>query len=403
MIRHAALTHPGKRRSQNEDALLTLAEHGLFVVADGVGGRTAGEVASALAIETFQEAGPKLSAAVKRYGEKMDWSSRNEVLEALDETCQRASDRVYNEAERTNRRGMTTTIVVALVGGGAAFLAHVGDSRAWLVRDGLIRQLTEDHSMVNELVRSGQMTYDEAKKSRYKSVITRAIGLYPSVNTDLMSIEILPGDRLLLNTDGLSDPVSTPLIEELTGQDEVETAAQKLIEAALDGGGPDNVTVVLVDPEATPQTEAARARAQVMQDLFIFHGLPFHARLRVSRICRELFFIPGQVLMEEGSEGDAMYVIVQGEVAVTFGDQQLATLKAGEHFGELGLLEANHRSATVTGASFGSAIVILRKELQDFCQREPALGNEMLWRLLATLGGRLREANALATRRAGEG
>lgn len=394
MIRYCAKTDPGKKRDHNEDAVLALPQHGVFVVADGVGGRAAGEVASALTIETFTDAAPELAEAVERYAAKPEWTTRNEVLEALDAVCQRASQRVYEEAESKGRKGMTTTLVCAVFGGGAAFVGHVGDSRAWLVRDGLIRQLTEDHSMVNELVRTGQMTYEEAKRSRYRSVITRAIGLYPSVQTDLMSIEILPGDRIVLNSDGLSDPVATDRIEELSSQDDVETAVDNLVQSALDAGGPDNISVVLVEPEATPQTEAARARAQVMQDLFLFRGLPFHARLRVSRICRELFFTPGQALVQEGSTGDSLYVIVQGEVTVSRADVQLARLGAGEHFGELGLLEDHRRTATVTGASYGSAIVIRRGELQEFCVREPSLGNQMLWRMLATLGARLNASNA---------
>ena len=160
MIRFSAQTHSGRRREQNEDAMFAEPDLGVFLVADGVGGRAAGEVASALTVETFRDAAPTLAAAVTRYADRPEWSTRNEVLELLDQVCQRASARVYDEAESTGREGMTTTLVAAVVGGGAAFLAHVGDSRAYIVRDGLIRQLTEDHSMVNELVRTGQMTYE---------------------------------------------------------------------------------------------------------------------------------------------------------------------------------------------------------------------------------------------------
>ncbi len=398
MIRHAALTDPGKKRSHNEDALLAQAEHGLFVVADGVGGRAAGEVASALAIETFNTCADELSKAVTAYANQPEWYTRNQVLELLDEVCQRASRRVYDESEALGKKGMTTTLVIAVVGGGAAFLAHVGDSRAYLIRDGLIRQLTEDHSMVNELVRTGQMSYEEAMRSRYRNVITRAVGLYPTVQADVMSIEVLPGDRIVLGSDGLSDPVPVDLIEEIASQHDVETATQQLLQASLDRGAPDNVTVVVVEPEATPQTEAARARAQVMENLFLFEGLPFHARLRVSRICEELFFTPGMTLVTQGDPGDSMYVIVQGRVSVTHDSVQLAELGASEHFGELGLLEEADRSATVIGASYGSAIVIRRAQLADFCQRDPDLGNQILWKLLATLGARLKHANAMAAR-----
>jgi cAMP-binding proteins - catabolite gene activator and regulatory subunit of cAMP-dependent protein kinases len=135
-----------------------------------------------------------------------------------------------------------------------------------------------------------------------------------------------------------------------------------------------------------------------MSELFLFAGLPFHARLRVSRICQELFFEPGQHVVKEGSIRDALYVIVQGQVRVTRAGVDLARLGSGEHFGELGLLEDQQRSASVTGASYGSAIVIRRAQLQEFCQREPALGNQILWRLMHTLGGRLREANSRAAK-----
>ena len=402
VIRYSAFTDTGRRRKSNEDALLADLDNGVFVVADGVGGRAAGEVASSITIDAFQQAAKDLAAVVRAYAARPEWSTRNAVLELLDSVCQTASRRVYDEAETHARRGMTTTLVAAVVGGGSCFLAHVGDSRAYLVRDGLIRQLTEDHSMVNELVRSGQMSRDQALRSRYRNVITRAIGLYPTVQADLMSLEILPGDRVLLSSDGLSDMVETTRIEAVTAENDIETAGRRLIEEALEGGGHDNVTVVMVEPEATPQTEAARARARIMETLFLFEGMPFHVRLRVSRICEELFFTPGQVLVREGEGGDSMFAIVQGQVKVKKGEIELATLHSGEHFGELALVEpVQPRTATVEGAAFGSAIVVRRKLLTEFCQREPEVGSQILWRLLATLGVRLQQTNALAARRLG--
>ena len=399
MIRYSARTDVGKRRQHNEDSMLADPEVGLFVVADGVGGRAAGEVASALAVNTFKECSKDLQTAVQAYAAKPEWATRNQVLDQLNEVCQRASRRVFDEAEARGQKGMTTTLVAALVGGGAVFLAHAGDSRAYLLRDGVMRQLTEDHSMVNELVRIGQMTPEEARKSSYRHVITRAIGLYPTVQADLMSIEVLPGDRLLLGSDGLSDPVPKKNIQKIASEGDPEAVVNALIEAALERGAPDNVTVLAVDPEASPQYEAARARAQVMEELFLFRDLPFHARLRVSTICEELFFTPGQTLVGEGTAGDSMFVIVQGEVGVSHNGFELACLGPGEHFGEMSLVDQLPRSATVTGISFGSAIVIRREHLQEFCRREPELGNQITWKLLVTLGARLREANVRATSR----
>ena len=389
MIRFHALTHPGNR-ANNEDAMYADGSNGVFVVADGVGGRAAGEVASALTVETVEKAAPKIRELMDSYSAQPDWQQRNAVLEALDQVCQDCSKLVYDEAERLVRRGMTTTVVMMTVSGGTAFLAHVGDSRAYLVRDGLMQQLTEDHSMVNELVRSGQMSYDEAKKSQYRNVITRAIGLYPNVQADVMSIDILPGDRIILCSDGLSDPVGTQDIEAISCQDDVEVATKHLVEAALAAGGPDNVTVALIEPEATATAEAARARAQVMENLFLFRGLPFNARLRVARICEARSIGPGEIIAEQGDPGNAMYVMVQGQVQITRGNKPIATVGAGQHFGEISLLDERPRSATVTSVGPGSVIIIHRDALLELCQREPGLGNKVLLALATSLAGRLR-------------
>jgi protein phosphatase len=237
------------------------------------------------------------------------------------------------------------------------------------------------------------MTYEEAKASQYRNVITRAIGLYPNVQADVMSIDILPGDRIILCSDGLSDPVPMNNIEAIACRDDVETATNRLLEAALSAGGPDNITVAVIEPEATAQTEAARARAQVMESLFLFQGLPFHARLRVARICEARPIEPGEVLARQGDTGSAMYIMVMGKVDVTRNGRKLAALGAGQHFGEISLLDEQPRSATVTSKDPGSVIIIRREAFQDFCQREPGLGNQVLMQLATSLADRLRLAN----------
>jgi CRP-like cAMP-binding protein len=157
--------------------------------------------------------------------------------------------------------------------------------------------------------------------------------------------------------------------------------------------------VLLVEPSASVSYEAARARAQVMEQLFLFRNLPFPALLRVSRICEDLFFQPGQVLVEQGAMGDSMYVIVKGEVRVSHNNVELARLGPGEHFGEMTLLDQHPRSATVKGLTGGSAVVVRRSHLYDFCKRDPELGIQLLWKLLTTLGQRLRETNVLTAQR----
>lgn len=394
MIRWAARTDVGKKREHNEDNLLTLPEVGLFLVADGVGGRASGEVASAMCVETFSDQGARLSARLSGYATDRSIDSRNAVISELDNVCQLATRRIYEAAESQGKKGMTTTMVAIAIAGGTAFVVHVGDSRGYLVRDGEIRQLTEDHSMVNELVRSGKMTWAEARASRHRHVITRAVGLYPTVQPSLGSFDLLPGDRILLCSDGLSDVVSPEKMLQFATDREPKLSVDELIQAALDRGGPDNVTVVVVEPLGSPRTDEAVVRARTLEHLFLFEDMPYGARLQVARIMEEHWFAPGNILVREGEPGDSMYVVIEGEVSVLAGGVELARLGPNEHFGELSLADRRPRSATVEATSFGSAISVSMDALRDFCLSEPVLGNTLLWKLLRVLGQRLRQANA---------
>jgi len=393
MHKVATRTDPGKKRAHNEDNLLSVPEYGLYVVADGVGGRACGEVASALCVEAFAQAGPGLHERVLAHSAAPTLETRNAVLVAMDDVCQQASRRIYETAEAEGKTGMTTTMVAILFGRGTGFIAHVGDSRAYVIRQGEPRQLTEDHSMVNELVRSGKMTLAEARASRHRHVITRAVGLYPTVQPSLATVDVLPGDRFLLCSDGLSDVVGENYMAEQGSGVDLEAAADTLLQAALDRGGPDNITVILCDPEGGGRIDEAVTRANVLESLFLFEDMPYPARLQVSRIMREHFFAPDDVLVAQDSPERGMYVVLEGEVAVRRARRELARLGPGEHFGELSLIDGQPRSASVVAVTFGSAISITDDALEEFCRREPELGNQLLWKLLRVMGERLRETN----------
>ncbi len=393
MRKQAYRTDPGKKRSQNEDALLALPESGIYVVADGVGGRACGEVASALCVESFREGAKRVEAALAAYAESRGLETRNGVLAALDEVLQTASRRIYETAEAEGREGMTTTVVACVFGGGTAFLAHVGDSRGYLARDGQLIQLTDDHSMINELVRTGKMTYAEAKTSRHRNVITRAVGLFPSVQPSLGSMDVLPGDRFLLCSDGLSDVVPSSVLCKEANALSLDGAADVLLKAALDGGGPDNITFVLIDPAGADRGGVMATRAAMLESLVLFEDMPYAARLQVGRVIQEHHFLSGETLVEQGVAGSSIFFVMDGEVVVRAGTVELARLGTGEHFGELALADDLPRSASVVGLSAGSAISISAQQLREFCYCEPELGNELLWRLMRVLGRRLRETN----------
>lgn len=393
MLKFAARTDPGKKRAHNEDSFLAMADAGVFVVADGVGGRDSGEVASAMCVDAFRAREADLRARLQAYANAPGIETRNAVLTLIDAILQHASKAIYETAEAEGRQGMTTTVVVAAASGNTAFLAHVGDSRAYMIRSGETRQLTEDHSMVNELVRTGKMSLEEARASRHRHVITRAVGLYPTVQPSLASVDLLPGDRLLLCSDGLSDVVSAEQIAKFGTHEDLERCADTLLKAALDAGGPDNVTTILLDPARSGRVDEAALRAHILESLFLFEDMPWAARLQVSRIMREHYFAPGDVLVDEGTPGTSMFVIMDGEVGVQTTGSELARLGPGEHFGELSLVDNLPRSASIVATSFGSAVSLSADQLAEFCRQEPELGNILLWKLLRVLGARLRSTN----------
>lgn len=241
----AGVSDPGRRRRRNEDSYV--CEPPLFAIADGMGGAQAGEVASRLAAAVLQEAdGDELTEA--------------RIVELIQEANRRVFQRSNEDAATS---GMGTTMTVALVDDPAdsIVVGHVGDSRAYRVRDGELEQLTEDHSLVGELLRSGRLSAEEAELHPQRSVITRAIGTEPDVDVDTFTISARPGDLYLLCSDGLTDMVPDgELLSILDGKEDLDAAARALVDAANTAGGEDNITVVLFQI-AAPGEEMVRMPA----------------------------------------------------------------------------------------------------------------------------------------------
>ena len=225
-------TDTGRKRRRNEDAYVV--EPPLFAIADGMGGAQAGELASSLA------------AGAVREDEAAAGSGERRVAELIQEANRRVYERSSQDAAAS---GMGTTMTVAFVGDANVAFGHVGDSRAYLIRDGKLEQLTEDHSLVAELVRSGKLSPEEAESHPQRSVITRALGTDPDVDVDTFSIETAPGDLFMLCSDGLTSMVEDDVILQTIekNRDNLQTAAKALIRAANKGGGEDNITVVFFE------------------------------------------------------------------------------------------------------------------------------------------------------------
>jgi serine/threonine protein phosphatase PrpC len=250
-LRYAAGTHPGLRRPHNEDCFSLLGEQGLFVVADGMGGHASGEVASQIAVDTLTNF--YVETARDPDG---TWPFKDDRTRGYDENrlvsgIKLANLRVFEAAQADNRyRGMGTTLVALGSGATGTFIAHVGDSRAYVVApDGRrIDQLTDDHSLLNDYLKVHKMTAQEIERFPHKNVIVRALGMKDSVAVDVRKVEPRVGETYLLCSDGLSGMLEERQLKELVvkGRDDLEEACDALIAAANAEGGIDNITVVLV-------------------------------------------------------------------------------------------------------------------------------------------------------------
>jgi protein phosphatase len=233
LARTYAVSDPGRRRRRNEDSYVVRPP--LFAVADGMGGAQAGELASRIAVEAM--------------GEESGSSGEARVATLIREANRRVFARSHEDAAAS---GMGTTMTAALVGDdGTVTIGHVGDSRAYLLRSGRLEQLTEDHSLVAELVRSGRLSAEEAESHPQRSVITRALGTDRDVDVDVFTVRAEPGDLFLLCSDGLTTMVDDEEILSVVseGRGDLEATARDLVSRANRGGGEDNITVVFFELE----------------------------------------------------------------------------------------------------------------------------------------------------------
>jgi protein phosphatase len=246
-FRSAARTDVGMKRDHNEDSFLVNEDLGLYVVCDGMGGHAGGETASRLAVQTVEK---ELISAKLRVDDPFSGQvplPESPLAGALREAVEGACAAVFRTSRANSElAGMGTTCISLLLHADQAIVGHVGDSRAYLVRDGQVWQLSEDHSLVNEQVRAGLLTEEEARHSRLKNIITRSVGFEEDVLVDVIGVETQAGDKFLLCSDGLSNLVANEEIRDAVVRTELDKVPELLIELANARGGDDNVTVVVV-------------------------------------------------------------------------------------------------------------------------------------------------------------
>jgi serine/threonine protein phosphatase PrpC/CRP-like cAMP-binding protein len=403
-LQFAALTDVGRQREHNEDNYLVDKKLGLFVVCDGMGGHAAGEVASAIAVRTLHEEVRREQDLIQDYlagksgGEKV---SKRDLLNMLEFAVNRASSRIHAEALKdAAKRGMGTTLVAILFAGNQAFIVYVGDSRIYMLRESVLEQLTEDHTVYNELVRRKKMPKEQIDKLAQKNAITRAVGVYEHAEPDTLVLDLLAGDRFLLCSDGLSGYFEdeTDLLGRVLSMQDAEEASRILIDKANERGGKDNITAVIVTVgDVTARDESRAKKLQLKRDILarmpLFRPLNDREILRLLQVTDVSVYKDGQVVIEQGDKGEELYIVLSGSVRVMRGDAQLATLRPGDHFGEMALVRSQPRSATVVSDGSSELMVIRRTDFFEILRKEHQLAVKLLWQFLGVLADRLADTS----------
>lgn len=246
------ITDIGRKRQRNEDSYLVNDKIGLYIVADGMGGHAGGEFASKIAVSTVEEIirgedRVKSNVPTNTYLDGDQSNAEGQEQDRLKDAINRAGNMIVRRAfEDPELKGMGTTSTVMFVSADKAYIAHVGDSRAYCVRDGEIVQITEDHSLVHEQLKSGLITEEEAKTHQLKNIITRSVGVQEEVEVDTIVWKIQPGDSYLLCSDGLSNMMNDDEMQDIINKFDVEQGARELVDLANSRGGEDNITLILL-------------------------------------------------------------------------------------------------------------------------------------------------------------
>ena len=397
-IRFWPKTDVGRVRDVNEDSFLVDEGLGLFVVADGMGGHAAGEIASNIAVHVCRDTLFRERELLDKFERGIATATRQDVLRLMEQAVQNACTAVYAEAQKDpSKRGMGTTLVALLIIGTRGFIAHVGDSRIYMMRNQSVHQLTEDHSLINELLKRGRLTPEQIGKLNMKNAVTRAVGVYESVEVDTLDFDVLAGDFFLLCSDGLSEYAQESDILRVFREVPDTTIAQTFIDLANEGGGKDNITAVVVKvPDVRGLDRLAdevNLKLETLHLMPLFRHLTYQELVRLMNITEVRNYGPNDPILHEGEEGDEMFIVLAGNARVHSGEADLTLLGPGQHFGEMALIDKAPRSASVSSAGNSKLMVMRRRDFFDIVRKDHDVAVKLLWAFLGVLTERLRNTS----------
>lgn len=391
-VRFWAATDVGKKRGHNEDNFLVDRDLRLFIVCDGMGGHSAGEVASAVAVQTILEEIREGASDLGMFDEEGPPPSDDAICELLELAVRHASDRIMQLGEEDeSRKGMGTTCSLLMFLGDRGFVAHVGDSRIYRVSDGQVERVTEDHSLRNEMLRQGKIDPDESLDQ--ENAVVRAVGVSEDVEVDTWIVTPDPGDRFVLCSDGLTDYIDVDdEVADLVDDPDLEEATETCIDFANRSGGEDNVTVIVTEVaegDGVLDARELRPRLRALREVPLFEYLDPEELEHVVEHTRMKTADHGGLLFGPGRPIDGLYIILDGEVEVGEAGQVAATLESGAFFGVRALVGHEPLGFTAELASDTVRMLTMDREaFHELLGEDAELATKILWNCIDWFGER---------------
>jgi serine/threonine protein phosphatase PrpC len=400
-------TDVGQKREHNEDFYLIVPSLGLHVVCDGMGGHAAGEVAAEMAARTVAALIEREREFLGSYDDSPE--ARDRLLTLARTSVEDASRLVHDRAlSEAGRAGMGTTLIMLMVVGNKGVMAHVGDSRLYMLRAGKLHHMSEDHNYAAEMIKYG-MPPEQARKSPFGNRLTRAIGIQAEVKVDTLLFDVLPNDLYLLCSDGLTtyfEGDQEPGLVQMLQQTDRRQLPERLVAAANERGGQDNISAVVVSAvqEADRATEESERTNQVnrqidtLRHVSLFRDLTLRETVAVLSKMQSFECAPGHVLIREGERDDRLFVLVEGHLLVTRQGTELNKLSSGALLGEMALVSKRPRTATVTATQPSKMLLMERTDFETILHKAPALGIKLVLNMAHVLSERLDDAVLLGRR-----
>jgi serine/threonine protein phosphatase PrpC/CRP-like cAMP-binding protein len=393
-----ARTDVGRLREQNEDNFLVDRKLQLYIVCDGMGGHASGEVASATAVNVVREHLVANRDVLEAYRTGDAAADALAVVNLLDEAVLTASKRIWERGQlNPEQRGMGTTCSLLLILGRRGFIAHVGDSRVYRLRDGEVMVITEDHSLYYAMVKAGNIPDEnDPRMSHIRNAVTRAVGVQDDVVVDAFDVELEPGDRYLLCSDGLhgywegedTDPM------DFMSEGDLAVAVDGMIDFANDQGGKDNITAILIElpPEDSfEETMGGTRNDDLLRRAAFAKGLNTRERRVLASRLTERELERGGVLVADGTPADGLWIVSDGELEVRSEAGSRRALRPGDIIGETALLAGAPHALRIEATKRGPArlLFLSRQEIRRLTTEDPGLLARIMTNIAVRQSGRL--------------